>query len=100
MNRFAILAAFVFLCAFNASPLKAEEPSSAAPAAATAPVPAATEKATEKKEKKMPALVKNMMKNLPEPMAKAIEDFKPEDMKSVIDGLCPDGKCNFGKPAK
>src|SRR6516164_11785894 len=48
MNRFAILAAFVSLCAVAASPLKAQEPTTEAPAAITTPVPGPTENATEK----------------------------------------------------
>ena len=99
MNRFAILAAFVSLCAFAASPLKAEEPTTEAPAATTTPVPGSTESATDKASgmmEKMPG----MMKNMPGPMAKAMENFKPEDMKSMMDGLCKDGDCKFEMPAK
>ena len=99
MNRFGILAAFVSLCAFAASPLKAEEPTTEAPAATTTPVPGSTESATDKASgmmEKMPA----MMKNMPGPMAKAMENFKPEDMKSMMGGLCKDGDCKFEMPAK
>ena len=113
MNRFAILAAFVSLCAVAASPLKAQEPTTEAPAAITTPVPAPTENATEKTSgmmEKMPGMMKNMpammqnipamMKNMPGPMAKAMENFKPEDMKSMMGGLCKDGDCKFEMPAK
>ena len=41
-----------------------------------------------------------MMKNMPGPMAKAMENFKPEDMKSMMGGLCKDGDCKFEMPAK
>ena len=106
MNRFAILAAFVSLCAVAASPLKAQEPTTEAPAAITTPVPGPTENATEKTSgmmEKMPGMMKNMpamMKNMPGPMAKAMENFKPEDMKSMMGGLCKDGDCKFEMPAK
>ena len=99
MNRLAILAAFVSLCAFAASPLKAEEPTTEAPAATTTPVPGSTESATDKASgmmEKMPG----MMKKMPGPMAKAMENFKPEDMKSMMGGLCKDGDCKFEMPAK
>ena len=106
MNRFAILAAFVSLSAFAASPLKAEEPTTEAPAATTTPVPGSTESATDKASgmmEKMPGMMKNMpamMKKMPGPMAKAMENFKPEDMKSMMGGLCKDGDCKFEMPAK
>jgi hypothetical protein len=114
MNRFAILAAFVSLCAFAASPLKAQEPTTGAPAATTTtPAPGPTESATEKMSgmmekmpgmmKNMPAMMKNMpemMKNMPDPVAKAMENFKLEDMKSMMGGLCKDGDCKFEMPAK
>jgi len=113
MNRFAILAAFVSLCAVAASPLKAQEPTTEAPAAITTPVPGPTENTTEKTSgmmEKMPGMMKNMpammqnmpamMKNMPGPMAKAMENFKPEDMKSMMGGLCKDGDCKFEMPAK
>jgi hypothetical protein len=107
MNRFAILAAFVSLCAFAASPLKAQEPTTGAPAATTTtPAPGPTESATEKMSgmmEKMPGMMKNMpamMKNMPDPVAKAMENFKLEDMKSMMGGLCKDGDCKFEMPAK
>jgi len=96
MKRFATLAAVVSLCAFAATPLRAEEPASEPPApSAPAAVPAI------KGMPKLPAMMKDMpamMRKMPEPMVKAMERIKPEDIKSMIGGLCPD--CKFEMPAK
>jgi hypothetical protein len=99
MNRFAILAALVSLCAFAASPLKAEEPTTETPAATATPLPGPMAKAMQK----MPSMMKSMpdmMRNMPGPMAKAMENFKPEDMKSLMGGMCPTGDCKLELPVK
>ena len=94
MKRFATLAAVGTLCAFAASPLRAEEPARESPApAAPAAVPAI------KGMPKLPDVMKDMpamMRNMPEPITKAMEGIKPEDIKSTLGGLCPD--CKFETP--
>jgi hypothetical protein len=96
MKRFATLAAVVTLCALAATPLRAEEPATESPAPAASPaVPAI------KGMPKLPAMMKDMpamMRKMPEPMVKAMESIKPEDIKSMLGGLCPD--CKFEVPAK
>jgi hypothetical protein len=92
MKRFATLAAVVSLCAFAATPLKAEEPARESPAPAAPAIKAMP---------KLPDMMKDMpamMRNMPEPVAKAMESIKPEDIKSMLGGLCPD--CKFETPSK
>jgi len=85
MKRFVILAAVLFTCALTASPLKAEQPAKDKTTAVSGPCEGFDCLS-------LPEPMAKALKDMPGAMSKAMENFKPEDLKLPS---CEGGKCPF-----